>query len=111
MSKSKVRDRPSPRTRIDWAALARKAEAMRTRAYAPYSGYTVGAVLLTRTASDPKRVFTGANVENASYGLCVCAERNAVAAAVLGRAKELLAIAVATPGPEPGLPCGMCRQV
>lgn len=86
---------------------------MRARAYAPYSGYTVGAALLARDPALPRtdQLFTGANVENASFGLCVCAERNAVAAAVLAGARELVALAVATPGPAPGAPCGMCRQV
>lgn len=99
------------RTSRVWQMLAEQAEAMRACAYAPYSGYAVGAALLARDAKGSESVFTGANVENASYGLCVCAERNAVAAAVLAGARELLAMAIATPGPEPAAPCGMCRQV
>jgi cytidine deaminase len=98
-------------TSVDWAALARAAEVIRARAYAPYSGYTVGAALLARRPGGAPRVFTGANIENASYGLTVCAERNAVSAAVLAGSREFLALAVATPGPTPGSPCGMCRQV
>jgi cytidine deaminase len=97
--------------RIDWSTLVETAESMRARAYAPYSGYRVGTALLARRPGEAARVFTGANIENASYGLCVCAERNAVAAAVLDGATELLAIAVATEGPIAGSPCGMCRQV
>jgi cytidine deaminase len=100
-------------SRVDWKALAREAELARTRAYAPYSHYHVGAALL---ASEPEKVastqvFHGANMENASYGLCVCAERNAIAKAVHSGARRLVALAVATPGPSPAAPCGMCRQV
>jgi cytidine deaminase len=100
-------------TAAAWKALAAEAEAMRAHAYAPYSGYSVGAALLARgpDLEGVDQLFTGANLENASYGLCVCAERNAVAAAVLAGARELRALAVATPGPEAGAPCGMCRQV
>jgi cytidine deaminase len=96
---------------VDWRRLAREAEAMRLRSYAPYSKYTVGSALLARDGRGPLQLFTGANVENASYGLCICAERTAIAAAVLTGARELVAIAIATAGPEPGAPCGSCRQV
>jgi len=79
----------------------------RNRAYAPYSGYRVGAALLTETGE----VFVGANVENASYGLSVCAERNAaMRMAIDGGARPRL-IVVATQSSPPGSPCGSCRQV
>lgn len=98
--------------KIQWTELAQLAESMRARAYAPYSNYRVGAVLIARKDADGQNeVFVGANVENASYGLCACAERNAVAAAVLAGMKEFVALAVATEGPRPAAPCGMCRQV
>ena len=92
---------------IDWEALRAQAEAVRGRAYAPYSGYRVGAALL---AADG-RVFVGANVENASYGLCLCAERSATAAAVAAGVSQFIAIAITSPGDSPATPCGMCRQV
>jgi cytidine deaminase len=97
---------------VDWEALAREAEAMRAKAYAPYSGYRVGAALLARKGPRARpELFLGSNVENASYGLCLCAERVAVADAVRDGARDLVALAVATEGPEAGSPCGMCRQV
>lgn len=87
--------------------LVAKAREAQLRAYAPYSGFPVGAALL---AADG-RVFTGVNVENASYGLSVCAERNAVAGAVLEGARDFVALAVVTNSDEPTMPCGVCRQV
>lgn len=92
---------------IDWAALERRAIAARNRAHAPYSSYFVGAALLTRDGA----VFEGCNVENASYGLCLCAERSAVAQMVTAGARDPIAIVIATRGPSAGSPCGMCRQV
>jgi cytidine deaminase len=75
-------------------------------AYAPYSKFRVGAAVKVSG-----RVFTGVNVENASYPLSVCAERNAIAAAVMGGAHELEAVAVYTDASPPASPCGGCRQV
>jgi len=85
--------------------VARALEARRN-AYAPYSRFAVGAAV---RASDG-RIFAGANVENASYGLAICAERNAVAQAVSAGARELVELAVATQTSPPSAPCGMCRQ-
>lgn len=88
------------------ALMAAAAEAMRV-AYAPYSKFHVGAALLTGDG----RVFTGANVENSSYGLTVCAERVAVFKAVSEGVRDFRAIAVTCSGDEVCAPCGACRQV
>jgi len=88
----------------DLAAMARKAQ---KHAYAPYSNYKVGAALLTAGG----HIFTGANVENASYGLTVCAERIAVFAAVVAGEREFHSIAIAGSGEGYIYPCGACLQV
>ena len=86
-------------------SLAREAK---ERAYAPYSGFRVGEALLSRDG----RVFTGVNVENASIGLSVCAERNAIARAVADGATDFELLAIVTDETdEPTMPCGVCRQV
>lgn len=85
-------------------AAARKA---RKNAYSPYSGVKIGSAVLTSSG----RIFTGANVENASYGLSCCAERTAVFSAVSAGAREVVAIAVVGASEKFTSPCGACRQV
>lgn len=79
---------------------------VRENAYAPYSKFKVGAALLTDTG-----IFTGCNVENASYGLTCCAERNAIFNAVASGAKDFECLCVVADTQEPVSPCGACRQV
>ena len=86
--------------------LVEAAQAARKRAYAPYSKYHVGAAV----RGDNGKIYPGANIENASYGLAICAERNAVAAAILDGAKRIVGCAVVTQTSPPAAPCGMCRQ-
>jgi len=86
-------------------ALIQAAIEVRAQAYAPYSNYPVGAALLMEDG----RIITGVNVENASYGLSICAERTAVFKAISEGYRKLLAIAVVTD--NAGSPCGACRQV
>lgn len=85
--------------------LIQKANQARSRAYAPYSNYQVGAALLTKKG----QIFTGVNVENAAYPDSICAERSAVFNAVSAGERDFEAIAVATR--NGGTPCGSCRQV
>lgn len=91
---------------IDWEALFTAAEAARQKAYARYSHFQVGAALLCTDGS----IVQGCNVENASYGLTVCAERNAIGRMVL-EGKKLRAVAIVVHSQKPTPPCGMCRQV
>lgn len=83
------------------------AQRARAGAYAPYSGFSVGASLLTKSG----RVFAGCNVENATFGATLCAERSAVAAMVTAGHKAPVAVAVVSSAPRPIAPCGICRQV
>src|SRR6185436_14292737 len=91
---------------IPWKALTEAASRARASAYAPHSSYLVGAALL----SGDGRIFAGCNVENASYGLALCAERGAVAQLIAAGQRNIVALVVVTAGPEPGSPCGLCRQ-
>lgn len=96
----------SPISAEETRRLLAEAKKARARAYTPYSQYKVGAALLTKSG----RIYGGCNIENASYGATICAERVAVARAVAEGEQEFVALAVVADGPEPGSPCGICRQ-
>ena len=87
--------------------LIAKAKEVMTKAYAPYSHFQVGAALLAKDG----RVFTGCNVENATYGATICAERTAVTKAVSEGVREFEKIAIVASSGEDAAPCGICRQV
>ena len=94
-------------SQIDWQALIEFALAARKHAYAPYSKFAVGAALVTESGE----IFGGCNVENASLGLTMCAERVALFAAVSAGFREFAGMALATEAKNPVAPCGACRQV
>lgn len=94
-------------TSIDWSVLRTAAEAAREVAYAPYSKFPVGAAGLCADG----RLVTGCNVENASYGLGLCAECVLVGNVVSSGGGQLVAVAVIGPRPGALMPCGRCRQV
>jgi cytidine deaminase len=94
-------------TPIDWDALVAAAASVRERAHAPYSDFFVGAAVLCKSG----RVFIGCNVENASFGATICAERGAVMQMVAAGERDPIACAVVTKGKAGAPPCGMCRQV
>lgn len=77
------------------------------QAYVPYSHFHVGAAVL----ADNGRIYTGCNIENASFGATICAERTAIAKAVSDGARRILAVAVSSDSEGPTQPCGICRQV
>lgn len=91
----------------DLERMVEAARVARTHAYAPYSDYPVGAAVLTGSGA----LYVGCNVENATFGATVCAERAAIAAMVAGGDRDPVACAVVTGGPRPVAPCGICRQV
>lgn len=94
-------------TSIDWAELRVQAQAACARAYAPYSNFPVGAAAV---ASDG-RIVTGSNIENASYGLTLCAECSLVSDLIRTGGGRLIAVAVVSGSGEPCTPCGRCRQL
>ncbi len=92
---------------LDEARLLRRAREVRSRAYAPYSHFRVGAVVVTADGQE----FVGVNVENASYRMTCCAEQSAIAAMVsAGVRGPIVAVAVVGDGDDPCTPCGACRQ-
>jgi len=94
-------------TETQWHILAAAAKSACANAYCRYSGFAVGAAVLTSDGA----IASGCNVENASFGLSVCAERNAVFRAIADGATSIVALVLYTPTMEPAAPCGACRQV
>ena len=94
-------------TKVRLRQLEKAARAAAKAAYAPYSGFPVGAAVLTASG----RVFTGCNIENASFGLANCAERTALFSAVASGENRLSCVVVYTPTQGVTMPCGACRQV
>lgn len=92
---------------MPYAEIIKAAAETREKAYAPYSRFKVGAALLTEDG----KIYTGCNIENASYSHTICAERVAVFKAVCAGAKSFQAIAIVTELDDPASPCGACRQV
>ncbi len=92
---------------MEWGYLVEKAIKAKENAYVPYSEFRVGAVVLT----DSGKVFVGCNVENASYGAAICAERTAVVKAVSEGDTIIKAIAITSDSEDYTFPCGICRQV
>jgi cytidine deaminase len=87
--------------------MAKRAKSISEKAYCPYSKFRVGAAVL----ADDGQIFEGCNVENASYGLTICAERNGVFQMVARAKQKIVAVVIYTPTPKPSAPCGACRQV
>jgi cytidine deaminase len=98
---------PSAEGEIDWEALRRAARDVKGRAYAPYSGFRVGAAGLV----DDGRVVVGCNVENAAYGVALCAECGMVSALHAGGGGRLVAVVCVGPEGDAVMPCGRCRQL
>ena len=92
---------------VSYEELIEKAKAASKNAYAPYSDFRVGACVLTESGN----IYQGCNFENASYGLSICAERNAIGSAIASGDKKIKAIAIYSPNMYNCTPCGACRQV
>lgn len=97
----------NPIAETHFEAMLSAARAASLRAYCPYSRFSVGAAILT----EDDQIYSGCNVENASFGLTICAERNAIFQAIAAGARAIRAVVVYTPTQSPTAPCGACRQV
>ena len=92
---------------MDYNILMEKAIEVSKNAYIPYSKFPVGACVLTEN----EKIYTGCNFENASFGLTICAERNAIGSAIADGERKIKAIAIYSPNTNNCYPCGACRQV
>ena len=92
---------------MDYKELLDKAKEVSQNAYVPYSKFKVGACVLTEDGN----TFSGCNFENVSYGLTICAERNAIGTAIAEGQRKIKAIAIYSPNEDNCVPCGACRQV
>lgn len=100
-------DNQDKTTSLPIDTLIQEASSAQKQAYAPYSRFPVGAAVYTTNG----KIFSGANIENVTYGLTVCAERNAIMQAVLSGEKNIIAVAIVSSSSPPATPCGMCLQV
>ena len=107
LSRIMEKQEPTYLTLPNFSSLIEQAKRARLNAFSPYSKFKVGAAVLSKSG----KIYSGCNVENASYGLTVCAERNAVAAMVAQGERKIAAIAIVTDLKRPASPCGACRQV
>ncbi len=92
---------------MEYNELLEKAKQASESAYAPYSKFKVGACVLTEN----NKIYTGCNFENSSFGLTICAERNAIGSAIADGERKLTAVAIYSPNEKHCYPCGACRQV
>ena len=91
----------------DYNILMEKAKKAAKKSYSPYSNFAVGAVILAGSG----KIYTGCNIENASYGMTICAERCAIFKVISQGEKTILAVAIYSPNTDNCYPCGACRQV
>jgi cytidine deaminase len=91
---------------MNWEPLVEAARTARASSYSPYSDFAVGAAVLTADGS----IFAGCNLENRSYGLALCAERSAFAAAIAAGHRDFAAVTVVADANPPATPCGLCRE-
>jgi len=92
---------------MDYENMMQKAIEVSQNSYSPYSKFAVGACVLAQSG----KIYTGCNFENSSFGLTICAERNAIGSAITAGEKKIKAVAIYSPNQQECMPCGACRQV